>query len=475
MSFIFYDIIFLILFIVFFSYFLHSRKKNLKREGLLILYRTTWGIKLIDRIGKKFTRTLYVLSYISITIGYILMVGIIYLIGKIVYIYATRPDIVQAIKVPPLLPLVPYIDKLVPNLGLPSFYFTYFIIVIAIIAITHEMAHGILMRRYNIKIKSTGFAFFPWFLPIIPAAFVEQDEKSMNKSNRFHQMAVLSAGTFANVLTAILFFLVIFVFFIFAFAPSGVIFDSYPYSIIGISGISMINGVALENPTYGKILDFSNESGFNKIRVGEKNYVITKNDLEKQKETNGNILLYYDAPAINANLESIILKINGEKIKNIEDLQKELSKYSPGDKITLNAINKDGNDYNLEIILGENPEDKNLSWLGVGFFSQERSGGLGKIYSMLSFKDPHVYYESKFGDLGLFIYDLLWWIILISISVALINMLPVGIFDGGRFFYLTVLAIVKNESKAEKAFKFSTYFILFLFLLLMLLWAFSFI
>ena len=220
MSFIFYDIIFLVLFIVFFSYFLHSRKKNLKREGLLILYRTTWGIKLIDRIGKKFTKTLYVLSYISITIGYILMVGIIYLIGKIVYIYATRPDIVRAIKIPPLLPLVPYIDKLVPNLGLPSFYFTYFIIVIAIIAITHEMAHGILMRRYNIKIKSTGFAFFPWFLPIIPAAFVEQDEKSMNKSSRFHQMAVLSAGTFANVLTAVLFFLVIFVFFLFAFTPS---------------------------------------------------------------------------------------------------------------------------------------------------------------------------------------------------------------------------------------------------------------
>ena len=475
MSFIFYDIIFLILFIVFFSYFLHSRKKNLKREGLLILYRTTWGIKLIDRIGKKFTRTLHVLSYISITIGYILMVGIIYLIGKIVYIYATRPDIVRAIKIPPLLPLIPYIDKVVPSLGLPSFYFTYFIIVIAIIAITHEMAHGIFMRRYNIKIKSTGFAFFPWFLPIIPAAFVEQDEKSMNKSSRFHQMAVLSAGTFANVLTAILFFLVIFVFFVFAFTPSGIIFDTYPYSIVGISGISMINGVDLENPTYEKILDFSNESGFNKIQVGNKNYVITKNDLEKQKETTGNLLLYYDAPAINANLENVILKINGEKIKNIEDLQKELSKYSPGDKITLNTLNEDGEDYDREIILGENPEDKNLSWLGVGFFSQERSGGLGKIYSMLSFKDPHIYYKSKLGDLGLFIYDLLWWIILISISVALINMLPVGIFDGGRFFYLTALAIFKSESKAEKLFKFSTYFILFLFLLLMLLWAFSFI
>ena len=237
----------------------------------------------------------------------------------------------------------------------------------------------------------------------------------------------------------------------------------------------MINGVALENPTYEKILELSNESGFNRIRAGEKNYVTTKNDLEKQKEINGNLLLYYDAPAINANLESIIFKINGVKIKSIEDLQEELSKYSPGDKITLNTLNKDGDDYDRDIILGENPENKNLPWLGVGFSSQERSGGLGKIYSALAFKDPHIHYQSKFGDLGLFIYDLLWWLVLISLSVALINMLPVGIFDGGRFFYLTALAIVKSESKAEKLFKFSTYFILSLFLLLMLLWAFSFV
>jgi len=475
MSFIFYDIIFLILFVTFVFIFLNSRKKNLKREGLLILYKASWGIKLINCIGKKAPKTFRVLSYISITIGYILMVGIIYLIGKIVYIYATRPDIVRAIKIPPLIPLVPYLPEIFKLDFLPSFPFTYWIIIIAIIAITHEFAHGIFAAHNKIKIKSTGFGFFPFFLPIFLAAFVELDEKRMAKKDKFSQLAILSAGTFANVLTAILSFIVIFIFFVLAFAPSGVIFDTYPYSVVGISGISMINGVALENPTYEKILELSSESGFNRIRAGEKNYVTTKNDLEKQKEINGNLVLYYDAPAINANLESIIFKINGVKIKSIEDLQEELSKYSPGDKITLNTLNKDGDDYDRDIILGENPGNKNLPWLGVGFSSQERSGGLGKIYSALSFKDPHIHYQSKFGDLGLFIYDLLWWLVLISLSVALINILPVGIFDGGRFSYLTALAITKSESKAEKLFKFSTYFILSLFLLLMLLWAFSFL
>ena len=34
---------------------------------------------------------------------------------------------------------------------------------------------------------------------------------------------------------------------------------------------------------------------------------------------------------------------------------------------------------------------------------------------------------------------------MICFSVALINMLPIGIFDGGKFFFLTVAAITKNE------------------------------
>jgi len=59
---------------------------------------------------------------------------------------------------------------------------------------------------------------------------------------------------------------------------------------------------------------------------------------------------------------------------------------------------------------------------------------------------------------------------LISISVAFVNMLPVGIFDGGRFFYLTILGITKNKKKAEKTFRFVTKFFLFLLLLLMVFW-----
>ena len=44
--------------------------------------------------------------------------------------------------------------------------------------------------------------------------------------------------------------------------------------------------------------------------------------------------LYYDAPAINIDLEKVILKINGERIKSVDNLKEKLSRYSPGENIT---------------------------------------------------------------------------------------------------------------------------------------------
>ncbi len=61
-----------------------------------------------------------------------------------------------------------------------------------------------------------------------------------------------------------------------------------------------------------------------------------------------------------------------------------------------------------------------------------------------------------------------------SLSVALINMLPVGIFDGGRFFYLTILALTKSEKIAKRSFVFLTQFFIFLLLLLLIFWGISF-
>ena len=474
-SFLIYDLIFLFLFIIFLSIFLYTRRRNIRKEGLLLLYKAGWGIKLINRLGKKYKRTLNFLSYVSIGLGYVLMIGMFYLTWGILKIYLFNPDIVRAIKVPPIIPLVPYLPQVFNLDFLPPFFFTYWIVILAIIAITHEMAHGLFAAHNNVKVKTTGFGFFPFFLPIFLAAFVELDEKVMAKKKKFSQMAILSAGTFANVLTAIFFFGVLLLFFSLAFAPSGVVFDSYATSTITIAGISSINGIALTNPTYDKMLELTNEEGFSEIEVEEDKFLVTRDILEDQAGNEGEIIVYDSAPAIHGELGSIIIDINGVEIMSLDELVTELSKYSPGEEITVGTVTEEG-EVEKTLVLEEHPDKEGSAWLGIGFLDHRRSGFVGKIIdSLSSFKKPNVYYEPKFDGICVFVYNMLWWLILISISVALINMLPVGIFDGGRFFYLTMLGITKSEKAAKRWFQFSTYFFLFLLFLLMVLWAFSFI
>ena len=465
-----YDLALLVLFAIFISIFLYSKRSNLKKEGLLFLYKTSWGIKLIERVGNRYQKTLKFLGYISITLGYFLMATMLYLFVKIIYLYVAYPAIVREIKIPPIMPLIPYLPGIFKLDFLPEFYFTYWIIILAVIAITHEFAHGIFAALNKVRIKTTGFGFFPYFLPVFLAAFVELDEEEMAKKKKIPQMAILSAGTFANTITAILFFFIIWLFFIGTFVPTGVVFNDYSYSVIAISSITSINNNLLNNPTYEDVVALAGNRSLNEIKVGERVYVGIKamdNNLEK-------IALYDDSPAINNNLTGAIMEINNVKIDSVEKLGEELKKYSPGQEITM-KINDGTGIKEQKITLGENPEDKTKPWIGIGFQIQEKSGIIGNVYGMLSsFKNPNIYYESKWGNFGLFIYNLLWWLVLISISVALVNMLPVGIFDGGRFFYLTIWGITKSEKKANYAYKFMTYFFLFLLFVLMLFWALSF-
>ena len=137
------------------------------------------------------------------------MATMIYLLYTLLRVYLFQPQIVKAIKIPPLLPLIPYVPEIFKLNFLPPFYFTYWIIAIAVIAICHEFSHGIFARRYGVKIKSTGFGFLG---PLL-AAFVEPDEKQMQKKPKFQQITILSAGTFANIILTIIFFLLLLGFF----------------------------------------------------------------------------------------------------------------------------------------------------------------------------------------------------------------------------------------------------------------------
>ena len=484
MSFYIYDIIFLVVFSLAVGIFLYKRRKNLKKEGLLYLYRTQVGIRFIDYVGEKYKKAISFFAFLAIISGYLLMASMVYLFYKLIYIYLFVPEIVKAIKIPPLMPLIPYLPEAFNIDFLPPFYFTYWIIAIAVIALFHEFAHGIVARRYNVKILTTGFGFLGPFL----AAFVEPDEHQMVKKPKYQQIAILSAGVFTNLILALIFFLLMSLVFVTAYLPSGALFNTYTIGEVPIKNIEAIDGKIITDSSREGILRLiednnitndlvlgSNGKSINltKVIANNKTYYITVDKLKLQLDNN-KILLYEDLPAINVGLRGSIVAINENKIEDYEDLTEVMKMYKPGDVVKITTIDTtEGKRETLkyEVVLAEDPYEKGRAVIGIGYLST-RESVLGQITDTFNFfKKPATHYEAKFnGDLILFIYNLIWWLAIINFSVALINMLPMGIFDGGRMFMLTVWSITGNEKIAQKSFKFATYFILVVLVLIMAGW-----
>lgn len=469
-SFIAYDLAFMVIFAVVAFLLLHRNKKNLKRQGWIFLYHSKFGLKFIDWTAKKFEKILRPLQYVVIASGYILMAGIIWMLGLSVWKYLTTAIPEQLRNVPPIAPLIPYFPKL---FGLESFfpplYFTYFLIALAIVAVSHEFSHGIFARLNGIKVKTTGLAFFgPFF-----GAFVEPDEKQMYKKPKFQQMSILAAGTFANVVMTVLFVIILALFFSVSFQAAGVRFNAYPQSIISAGSITGINGNNITGLTQGE--EFFAEVGLNEVVSSEKIYLVPTSTLQVALESEADqLVVFSDAPAIRAGLRGPILSIDGKTVTSAKELNQTLSEnYSPGDNVSIKTLDEMGQPIIKEIELADN---EGRAYLGVGFVPGSQKGIGGLILKVVtSIRDPVVYYEPLWdGEFVQFIYDLLWWIIMINILVALFNMLPVSILDGGRFFYLTVWGITGKEAWGRKAFKFTTWLVLFLLLAMVVRWAFNF-
>lgn len=457
MSFLIYDISFLVIFTIAFLIFFFVRRKHWKREGILFLYKTRIGLKIIDRIGKDHKKVFKILDWLVIITGYVLMAIGIWFLWKISYLFINVPDLAKSLKVPPIMPLIPYLPELFNVDYLPSFYFTYWIVSLAIIALSHEFAHGIFARNKNIPVHSTGFAFLGPFI----GAFVEPDEKKMKKASIKNQLTILSAGTFANAVLVVLFYIVYLLFYVLAFTPSGYVFNTYGYSALNTSSIDSIKDNLQLNLT--------------EIQVRNKTYFLDST-LKAQLDKNLSVIAAYDdSPAVRMQLKGAVIQAGDIKIKNQQDLAEFLQSKKPGENISLILkLNKTTNqEYNLT--LGVHPFNSSLGYIGIASLKASPTGILSSvIYYATMFKNPTTYYEPLFAsEFILFLEKLLWWIILLNISVAVMNMLPLGIFDGGRVFYLTILAIFKKESIAKKAFSIVSYIIFFLFLLMTLIWFFQ--
>lgn len=167
-----------------------NRKKFEFQGKIVALYKTKFGLNLMDYIAKKYPRLVKSFGIVSIYAGYLGFVIVILLLFKILYDLIAKPDIIA------ISPVIPGIPIAGTNLVFPLVTGW---ISLLIIIVVHEFSHGVVARAYNIKILSSGFAFFG---PIL-GAFVEPDEKHVKKQKGVVQNSVYAAGPFSNVVLAI--------------------------------------------------------------------------------------------------------------------------------------------------------------------------------------------------------------------------------------------------------------------------------
>ena len=125
-------------------FFLRNRKKFVVQGRIFAIYRTKLGLNLMDKIGNVFRKPLRILAYLSILVGFAVMFFIVYWLIKGTIALLLIPDAAPAVA-----PVLPGIK--VP--GLPTLGFWHWIIAIFIVAVVHEMSHGVLARVFKIKLN----------------------------------------------------------------------------------------------------------------------------------------------------------------------------------------------------------------------------------------------------------------------------------------------------------------------------------
>lgn len=260
-------------------------------------------------------------------------------------------------------------------IGIP---FWFWIITIAFILIPHEFFHGIMARADKVKLKSVGIVLFA----IFPGAFVEPDEKQLSKKKLLTKLRVFAAGSFMNIMIAM----------VILSATQAFLWE--PNVGTGVTIGEIIEGTAAERAGLksGMMIEKINNIPM-EIGYADYSYIMI-NTPDSMSED----ITIYSASHL---------------------LSSRLLAYEAGDEIILTA---DGKDYN--IILGENPDYEELPYLGV--------------------RNPDLNVENK--DMFFSVFPLLAFIWLLSLAVATVNILPMYPLDGGLMLKAVTDKYLKKHS-----------------------------
>jgi membrane-associated protease RseP (regulator of RpoE activity) len=384
-------------------------KYNISTIGPILMIRTLKGQKFLERIArpKKFWRAF---ASFGIPIVFISMVSMFALVLYAdVHMLTSPPPPPGPLSSPLNMLLIPGLNQFIPLVwGLIGLIAT---------LVVHEFSHAILAKVERIKVKS--LALLTVILPIGAGTEIDEDELfgPEEKSSKTEKVAtseervrILSAGVASN-------FFIAFVAFALFFGP--------------VMGSIAPQGEGV--PIYGVIEGYpAGDSG------------ITE--------------------------RSIILKIDDQRTKTLDDFYGAMDKRSPGDKI---RIRTNSGEYN--VILAENPDDVTRGYLGIslGYSTGESLNTIKSVPSSLtsvkgwltlyglpiifggfignlnSFYSP-VGAASFLGDGFFWIANALFWIAWINFIAGLFNCLPATPLDGGYIFKEALSKIFGRFTRDEK-------------------------
>jgi len=263
------EILSLLVFFALVGLFLFKNKKNITYKSGISIVRWKRGKEILDVIVSKSRKILPSLGILSIVVGILATLLGLYFIIQFTLRFQQAFGIV--------LPSVSGVSYPAPIVGMP---FWYWVIGVFIIVFFHESMHGIFARLYNVRIKSYGLITF-LLLPI--GAFVDPDEKQLKKLSTLKKLRILSAGSFINIVLAIIFLL-----FLISFLPT----DLFPEGLFPI--FYEVKGVVFS-------------------------------------ETVKNL------PAYNVGLNGTIYAIDGKEVKTIQDLSRILNDTEPESEIQIST------------------------------------------------------------------------------------------------------------------------------------------
>lgn len=164
---------------------LKRSKINAEKHAIFLIIRTEKGKGFIEKIG-KYKRFWKITGTFMVIVG---ILGMFFMLFSLLNaIYLTYFKSIPAMKT----------QLLIPGYTIPLWYGLFAFVTIIVV---HEFSHGILSRAENIPIKSLG-VFFAFIIPL--GAFVEPEEEVFNKKPWLSQLRVYSAGSFANLLLAVI-------------------------------------------------------------------------------------------------------------------------------------------------------------------------------------------------------------------------------------------------------------------------------